>query len=324
MKATKTVLSILILICFGFLFTASSHADTPYKFGTGGKNGLYYPVGSALAKVYNQSAKGPKIKVINTGGSIDNIKLLMQSKIQLAIVQADAARDAFKGKLAFQKGKPYKGLRALFALHNEVFTVVARQKSGIKKLADLKGKKVSVGEKGSGTLRNAKLALSVVGLKFNDLASTLYLKTQLAAKKLKTGEIDAFFFMVGHPNKLIYNLCKTKNLKINLVPIPHVRKKIMPKYKYYTFDYISKAYYRNIQNEEGVDSFGIKALVVVDNQCSKAMVRKLVDIIVNKTTKLKRGHRALKRLDPYDTVKGVSIPFHPTAEKIFRDNVIIY
>jgi TRAP transporter TAXI family solute receptor len=192
---------VLALICGLWGLAGQAGAQQTCIMGTGGKGGLYYPVGRAIAKFFNANCKGHQVSVINTKGSVENLQLLKAGKIQVAMCQADTAYEASRGKLPFLKGKPYKDLRAVGALYNEVLTLVTREKSGIKKLADIKGKRVAVGQKGSGTLQNTKLALSVVGLKLKDLGQAQYLANQAAAKKFKAGQLDALFFTVGAPQQ---------------------------------------------------------------------------------------------------------------------------
>ncbi len=308
-----------LLVASGLLMGGlSTAAGEPIPLGTGGKSGVYYPVGKAVAQVYNKNNAGEPIKVLPSKGSVDNLQALSEGKIKLAIAQADVAQLAAKGKLPFQKGKPYKNLRAIMALHVEDMTLVASKKSGIKKLTDLKGKRVAVGEPGSGTLQNVQLALSVVGMSIKDLGQAQKIGLQAASDKFKAGKLDAIFYFVGHPNKYIKQLSKLKNIKIRLIPIPGVINKILMKYDYYVLSRLSVIHYKGVLNRVGVETFGIKALLLTDKKTPDAVVSRLVNCVLDNFSQFKSQHKSLLAMKLNWLTKGVSVPFHPAAQKILK------
>lgn len=313
-KALLTLMAIgALLFC-----NPSAEAGGPYAMGTGGKNGVYYPVGQAIAGLYNKSISGKQISALVSKGSVQNLQQLEAGKIKLAIVQADTASKAFNGKLPFQKGKPYKNLRAVLALHTEDMTLIASKKSGIKKLTDIKGKRVAIGPPGSGTLQNTELALRCAGLSIKDLGKAYKIGPPKAVDQLLAGKIDAMFYFVGHPNKCIKKLSKSKMIKFRLIPIPNIINKILLKHDYYVLGHISNINYRGILNRFGVDTFGIKALLVADKNAPASLIKGIVTSVLTDLKKFKKQHKALMFLSPQKMVKGVPIPFHPAAKKILQ------
>lgn len=204
------------------------------------------------------------------------------------------------------------------SLHMEQMTILAREKSGVKKLTDLKGKRVAVGKPGSGTYENAKLALSVAGMTFKNLGKVYKIGGKEAAAKFEEGKLDAIFYFVGNPNKYVKQLCKSRKTRIRFVPVPNVIEKILMKNKYYSTGYVSKYFYRNSLNKVGAETFGIKALLVTDAKTSNKTIKNLLGCVLDDFKKFKRQHQSLMLLTPTGITEGISIPLHPAAKAVFK------
>ena len=275
-----------------------------YTMGTGGEGGLYLPMGRDLAALVNQGSKDFQIEVVPSKGSVQNIQWLAEGKFNLGIGQADLALEAYEGKLAFEQGKPYTGLRALFGLHTEAVTLIASKKSGIKWLEDLKGKRVGLGAPGSGTLDNSLFALELVGLTKEDLAEAALINPKKAAELFKQGKLDAFFYTVGHPNKLVSDISACKGVQVYLVGVHDVLSKVILEYDQYVMDRVSNIHYPQVLNRTGVETFGIKALLLVDEKAPDALVTAVVETMLNRLPELKAKQPALLFVQPGQNARG--------------------
>jgi TRAP transporter TAXI family solute receptor len=317
MMNLKKALLILAVICLLLPSAGPAQAKKDYFMGTGSLGGLYYPAGGMIAKLYN-GKYADRIKIESTEGSVENLKRLMEGDLDLALIQGDVAYMAYKGKLDFQKGKPYKDLRALLGLHVEAMTIVASEKSGITSMANMRGKRVALGEPGSGSLKNSEVALKAAGLTKKDLKQALTIGHQKAMDLFKKGKLDAIFLTVGHPNDYVKRLSTLKGTKITLVSVPNVVSNILVNYPYFTIDYISTFYYRKAMNKVGVETFGPKALLLTTKAAPAPFIKDVMDAVYDNFSVLCEKIDAFKRLTPDKTVKGVTVPFHPAAKDILK------
>mgnify|MGYP003971456929 FL=1 len=223
-----SILSILILSLL-FLFLK----DNTLTIGTGSEKGIYYPTGLAISEIINKYSNYQSI-AIPSKGSVYNVKEILQDNFTFGIVQSDVQHDAYT------LGKT--NLRALLSLHPETITLVASAQSNIKSVTDLKGKKVNLGNDGSGHLQNAKTVLKIFDLTEKDLSPS-YLNIMDSITALKNGEIDAYFYTIGHPDKTTY-IATSSKIKTNLIPIsgPKIETYIKD-HPYYTINIIKKEFY---------------------------------------------------------------------------------
>ena len=172
------------------------------SIGTGGVTGVYYPTGGAICRLVNKGRKkhGVRCSVESTGGSVYNLNAIRQGELDLAVAQSDWQYHAYNGTSQFKDDGPNKDLRAVFSLHPEPFTVVASKGSGIKNFEDLAGKRVSVGNPGSGQRATAEVLMDEMGWTMDKFALPAELKAAEQSQALCDGNIDAFFYTVGHPS----------------------------------------------------------------------------------------------------------------------------
>ena len=215
MKAKKLVLAVLAMATAVSLFAGcgggggdkKSAGGGEKKFiniATGGTSGTYYPLGGALADILNKNVKGANASAQSTGASVANINLLKEGKVDIAFVQNDISYYAVKGLEMF-KGKEVKNLKALATLYPETIQIVTTAKTGVKTLADVKGKRVAVGAAGSGTEANARQILEAAGITYDDI-KVQYLSFGEAASALKDGNVDVAFVTAGFPTAAIQDL----------------------------------------------------------------------------------------------------------------------
>ena len=181
---------------------ASAQGDRFITIGTGGVTGVYYPLGGAICRLVNKDRKqhGIRCSVESTGGSVYNINTIRAGELNLGVAQSDTQYYALKGEKTFSEVGPFEGLRAVFSVHPEPFTVVARADAGIKTFDDLKGKRVNIGPPGSGTRDTMDIVMAAKGWTLDDFALASGLKPAEQSQALCDNKIDAMLYAVGHPS----------------------------------------------------------------------------------------------------------------------------
>ncbi|NDV18719.1 TAXI family TRAP transporter solute-binding subunit [Pseudodesulfovibrio sp. JC047] len=317
----KKLLYVALLLCLGYMLTAVPASAGKTKFvtiGTGGITGVYYPTGGAIAKIVNKKKDvyGIRATVESTGGSVFNVNAVMAGDLEFGVVQSDRQFQAFEG-IAEWEGKPQKKLRAVFSIHPESVTLVAGADTGIKGIKDLKGKKVNIGNPGSGQLQNSKDALSAVGLTMDDIDAEK-VKAAEAPGLLQDGRIDAFFYTVGHPSGAIKEACAGAR-KVNIVPIVGVDSLYMD-HPYYAPSIIPMKNYPSAANAgKDVNSFGVKATIVTSADVPDAVVYAITKEVFENFDEFKKLHPAYAVLTKEGMLQGLSAPIHPGAMKYYKE-----
>jgi uncharacterized protein len=295
----------------------SSFALAQQRFitiATGGTAGTYFPLGGALAEIWNKNIKGANVNATATGASAANIAMLKDGKVDVIFVQNDAAYYAYKD-LESYKGKSMPEIRGLACLYNETCQLVALADSGIKTIADLKGKKVSVGAAGSGVELNARQILEAAGLSYGDI-KVQYLSFAESASNLKDGNIDAAFNTAGAPTAAIQDLSASK--KIILVPIDKgVAAKLMQKWSFYTPEKIAAGTYLNVNSD--VWTVSVKSMLAVSAKLDAQLVYDMLKTMFANGERLAASHKKGADIKIAAGVDGMSIPLHPGAERFFKE-----
>lgn len=287
------------------------------SIGTGSMTGVYYPVGSAIMKLVNKNKDGVdiKAKVESTGGSVYNINAVVNSDLTFGVAQADRQFQAVKG-LQEWKNKPQSKLRAVCSLHPEIITLVATDASKIKNLTDFKGKKINLGNAGSGNRGNAEQILKVAGIPLDSFTAES-LNAGECPKMIQDGRIDAFFYTVGHPAGTIKEATAGKR-KVHFVPITGMEK-LLKECPYYAVAAIPVKNYPMSSSTEDVPSIGMMTTLVTSSDVSDDVVYKVTKAIFSNLDELKKMHPALEHLTPESMLKGLSAPLHPGAENYFKE-----
>ncbi|TVR42763.1 MAG: TAXI family TRAP transporter solute-binding subunit [Planctomycetota bacterium] len=301
---------------------AAAPAASPFvTIGTGGVTGVYYPVGGAIANMINgrRSELGLRASVESTGGSVYNINAVLSGDLTIGIAQSDRQYEAVNG-LGDWAGAPQSQLRAIAGLHQEVITLVAAAEAGIAGVADLRGKRVAIGNPGSGQRGNSEEVLAAFGL---DPASDLNAEGLVAAESprvLQDGRIDAFFYTVGHPNGNITEATSGRR-QVRLVPISgEAIDAIVAAKPFYSHARIPMRLYPNAANEEDyVESFGVSATLVTSAAVDEATVYAITQTIFENLERLRGQHPALGGLEAEGMLSGLSAPLHPGAERYLRE-----
>jgi uncharacterized protein len=297
---------------------AQKAADT-IDIGTGGVTGVYYPAGGGICRLYNKNRgqQGKNCVVESTEGSIANIEDLRSGQLDMVIVQSDWQFHAYEGDGPFAQAGPYRDLRAVFSLHAEPFTVVARADSGIATVADLRGKRVNIGNPGSGQRATTEAVMAANDWTMADFAQASELPSDEQAAALASGRVDAIVFTVGHPSGEIYDA--TQSTSARLVPItgPAVDRLIADN-PYYAKAVIPGGLYRG--NDSPTPTFGVRATLVTTAATPDDVVYLVVKSVIENFEEFKRLHPALGQLDRREMARAaLTAPLHPGAERYYRE-----
>jgi TRAP transporter TAXI family solute receptor len=283
------------------------------RMATGGTTGTYYAFGSAVAQILSENTDFA-ITVQSTGASKANIELIDSGDVEIAIVQNDTMDYAARGLETFN-GTKYNTFSAMAAVYAEVCQVVASASSGIKTVADLRGKNVSVGDAGSGTEINARHILDAYGLSYSDIR-VQNLGVGPSADALKDNKIDAFFFTSGAPASGITDLAASKDIVLVEIDSAHVAQ-LRAKYPSYTQYAIPAATYKGMTS--AANTVAIKATFIVSNKLSADTVYNLTKALFERKAQIELAHAKGKELTLSYAVDGIPVPFHPGAERYFKE-----
>jgi hypothetical protein len=287
--------------------------------GTGGITGVYYPTGGAIANMVNLKRDKYNIRatVEATGGSVFNINAVIAGDLQFGIAQADRQFQAVHGIAEWQERGPQKKLRAVFSLHPETVTLVAGDDTGIRDIRDLKGKRVNIGNPGSGQHQNSLDALNAAGLGLGDIKA-VEVKAVEAIEMLEAGTLDAFFYTVGHPSAAILKVTRGKR-KVRIIPILGVDT-LFVLHPYYVPSSINMQYYPGAADAgKTVESFGVKATLVTSSDVPAPIVYALTREVFENFEAFKAQQPAFAGLTKMGMLQGLSAPIHQGALRYYRE-----
>jgi TRAP transporter TAXI family solute receptor len=255
--------------------------------------------------------------VESTGGSAFNINTIRAGELDFGLTQSDVQYNALKGLAQFKEGGAYSDLRAVYSVHPEPFTVLARKEINAKTFDDLKGKRVNVGNPGSGTRASMDELLTALGWKTSDFSLASELRADEHGPALCDNKIDAFFYGVGHPSANIQDPTTSCSAKLVSITGPAVDK-LVASSPYYAKATIPGGMYAN--NPDGAQTYGVLATVVTSAKVPDEVVYLLVKATFDNFEEFKKLHPAFANLKPEEMVKnGLSAPLHPGAEKYYKE-----
>lgn len=328
-------LGIAVLTTLAVVWTAASVAQeiTFFRIGTGGTAGTYYPVGGLIANaISNPPGSRPCDKggscgvpglvatVQSSNGSVDNVRQIGSGAIEMALCQADIAYWAHHGTGLFRDQGPIANLRAAANLYPESLHIVVRADAGIANIADLKGRRVSLGERGSGTLVDTMAVLAAYDLDEKDI-EPLYTKAGDASLMMREGKIEAFFFVAGYPVTAITELAK--DVEINLLSIDDAEAdELVAFYPFFTKGVIPTRVYNGIG---ATNTINIGAQLLVSADVDEELVYSIVQALWNENTRrlLDSGHAKGREIRLETALDGIAIPLHPGAERFYREAGLI-
>ena len=286
--------------------------------GTGGVTGVYYAAGGAICRLVNKdrAKHGIRCSVESTGGSVFNINTIKAGELDMGFAQSDVHYNATKGVNQF-KDAAFTDLRAVFSVHPEPFTVLARKEAGVKTFADFKGKRFNVGNPGSGTRSSMEELLAGLGWKMSDFALASELKADEHGPALCDGKIDGFFYAVGHPSANIQDPTTSCGAQLVALTGPAVDKLVGEK-PYYARATIPAGLYPN--NPNAAQTYGVLATLVASAKTPAETVYQVTKAVFDNFDEFKKLHPALANLNPESMVKdGLSAPLHEGAARYYRE-----
>ena len=313
---SKRLIAAALTALAALSLSGAAQAQQFFRIGTGGTAGTYYPVGGMIANAVSQPGK-IVVTAQASNGSLANVTGIAGGAIESGFSQADVASWAFTGRGIYE-GKPnVPGLRLIANLYSESVHLVVRKGSGIKSVADLRGKRVALDEPGSGTLVDARIILAAYGIKESDIKPE-YIKPNQAGDKLKDGALDAFFFVGGAPAGAIAELASA-GAGIDLIAIDGAPAEIIRKTDtFFSADLIPAETYKGIG---ATQTLAVGAQWVTSDKADANTVYEITKALYGDAAQkaLAAGHAKGKQITRENAVKGAGIPFHPGAERFYKE-----
>ncbi|SNC75674.1 hypothetical protein SAMN04487881_3027 [Marinobacter sp. es.048] len=324
LKLKASAFAVAAAVSLGAASTSVSAQEQRFvTIGTGGVTGVYYPAGGAICRLVNMDRKehGIRCSVESTGGSVYNLNAIRQGELDLAVAQSDWQYHAYNGTSQFKDDGANKDLRAVFSLHPEPFTVVASKGSGIKAFEDLEGKRVSIGNPGSGQRATAEVLMNEMGWTTDKFSLAAEIKAAEQSQALCDGNIDAFFYTVGHPSGAIKEA--TTSCDSVLVNVDNAAtQKLIDDNPYYRKAVIPGGMYRG--SDDDVTTFGVAATFVSSTDVPDDVVYAVVKAVFENFDSFKRLHPAFANLNKEEMVSdALSAPLHPGAAKYYKEAGLI-
>lgn len=293
--------------------------QTFVTIGTGGVTGVYYPTGGAIARLVNKDRKvhGIRCSVESTGGSVYNLNAIAGGELDMGVAQSDWQYHAYHGTDQFAEKGPNKDLRAVFSIHPEPFTVVARKDSGIKDFMDLKGKRVNIGNPGSGQRGTLEVVMKALGWTMDDFKLASELKAAEQSSALCDNKIDAMIYTVGHPNGSIQEAASSCDSVMVSVTGPAIDK-LVNEADYYRTAIIPGGMYKGTDTD--TKTFGVGATFVSSAKVPENIIYNVVKAVFENFDEFKKLHPAFENLKKEEMIKdGLSAPLHDGAIKYYKE-----
>ncbi|WP_406682090.1 TAXI family TRAP transporter solute-binding subunit [Rhodobium gokarnense] len=307
------------LVAIGMALPASAAEQQFISIGTGGVTGVYYPTGGAICRLVNKARKehGIRCSVESTGGSVYNINTVRAGELEFGVAQSDWQYHAYKGTSKFEDQGPFEKERAVFSVHPEPFTLLVRSDVDVEKFEDLKGKRVNVGNPGSGQRATMEVVMDAFGMTMDDFSVAAELKGSEMAQALCDGKIDAMIYTIGHPAAAITEATTTCDVKLVDVAGDPIDKLVADN-PYYRTAVIPGGMYRG--TDEDTHTFGVGATFITSADVPDEVVYVVVKAVFDNFEDFKKLHPAFANLKEAEMIKdGLSAPLHPGAVKYYKE-----
>jgi len=315
----KFLRGLLSLAGVALVATAPAHAQQKFiNVLTGGTSGVYYPMGVALSQIYGKALPDTKSTVQATKASAENLNLLQAGRGEIAFTLGDALSDAWKGNEEAGFKTPLKKLRGVAAIYPNYIQIVASADSGIKTMADLKGKRLAVGAPKSGTELNARAVLKGAGMSYKDLGKVEYLPFGESVELMKNRQLDATLISAGLGVAALRDLSSSVKIVVVSVPADVIAKIGDPAYQAAVIP--AKTY--EGQDQE-VATVAVQNFLVTHEGVSTDTVYKMTKSMWENLDHLVAAHSAAKAIKKENAAKGMPVPLHPGAEKYYREIKLI-
>ena len=288
------------------------------SIGTGGVTGVYYPTGGAICRLVNKNRKehGIRCSAESTGGSIYNINTIRAGELEFGVAQSDWQYHAYHGTSKFEDQGKFEGLRAVFSVHPEPVTIIAHDDSGISNITDFKGKRVNIGNPGSGTRGTWEVIEAALGWERSDLKLAAEMKSAETGQAVCDRKIDAYFWLVGHPSALTQESLSTCDAHLVHATGDAIDKLVADNSFYRTATIPTGMY----NNESDVTTFGVGATFVSRADVPDEVVYVVVKAVFDNFDNFKKLHPAFGNLKPEEMISdSLSAPLHDGAAKYYKE-----
>ena len=313
----KLTLGLLATLALAATTISASAEQKFISIGTGGITGVYYPTGGAICRLVNKERKttGIRCSVESTGGSVYNVNTIQSGDLEFGVAQSDVQYNAYNGKAQWE-GKPFTKLRAVFSVHPEPVTIIARADANIHNITDLKGKRLNIGNPGSGTYATWEIIEAALGWQRTDLKLAAELKSAETGQALCDNKIDAYYWLVGHPSALTEETLNTCDSNLVNATGPEVDKLVAAN-PYYRKAVIPAGMYNN---KEDIHTFGVGATFVTSADVPDDVVYIVAKAVMSNLDDFRKLHPAFANLKAEEMIKdGLSAPLHPGAIKAYKE-----
>jgi len=298
-------------------------ADKYITIGTGGVTGVYYPAGGAICRLVNRGRRehGIRCSVESTGGSVYNLNSLRVNELDIAVAQSDWQYHSYHGTGPFQDLGPDKNLRSLFSLHSEPFTVIARADAGVRDFNDLVGKRVNIGNPGSGMRATMEVIMERKGWTKQTFKLASELKASEQAQALCDNKIDVMIYAAGHPNGAVQEVTTTCDTKLINVTGSEIDA-LVNEFPFYAYTTVPGGMYSG--NPDDVKTFGVKATFVASSNVDEEIIYRVVKSVFDNFDNFKTLHPVFSTLEPRRLVReGNTAPLHKGAQRYFSEKGLL-
>ena len=311
-----SILSVLLVLVISVVAGCGDSAGEKkfLNIATGGTAGTYYPIGGAMAEILNNNIEGMNASAQSTGATVANINMLQEGSVDLAIVQNDIAYYAANGIEMFE-GKKIDNLRGIASLYPETCQIITLDATGIKSIAELKGKRVAVGAMGSGAEANARQILEAYGITYDDIDEQ-FLSFSEAANALKDGNVDAAFLTAGYPTAAVQDIASQNPIRVLPVEADKADA-LIAKYPFYTKVVIPAGTYAGF--EEDVPAISVMAMLVCTDKIDEQMGYDITKALFTNLDRIKAAHAVGKFITKESVMEGMPITMNAGAEKYFKE-----
>jgi len=314
----RQLLALIAAASVGGFATVAGAQQQFISIGTGGVTGVYYPTGGAICRLVNKDRKehGIRCSAESTGGSIYNINTIRAGELEFGVAQSDWQFHAFNGTSKFEDQGKFEKLRAVFSVHPEPVTIIASDESGVMNITDLKGKRLNIGNPGSGTRGTWEVLEGALGWQRSDLKLAAEMKSAETGQAVCDGKIDAYFWLVGHPSALTQESLATCAAHLVNATGPEIDKLVADN-SYYRKATIPAGMYNN---DKDIETFGVGATFVTSTDVPDEVVYVVVKAVFENFDQFKKLHPAFANLKPEEMISdSLSAPLHPGAEKYYKE-----
>ena len=319
LKAIRVVAVLGVLVAIPIEFLGAQTQRAFITIGTGGVTSVYYPIGGAICRLVNRSRKehGIRCSAESTGGSVYNINTLRAGELDFGVVQSDWQYYAYEGTSKFAEQGPLKNLRSVFSVHAEPFTVVARADSGIRTFDDLQGKRVNIGNPGSGARTTMEAVMKAKGWTRDTFKFASELRSFEQSRALCDGKIDAMVITTGHPSGIVKEV--TTSCDTVLVPVTGAAiDRLVDDNSYFRRTTIPGGMYRGTDGDTA--TFGVGATLVTTADMPEEVVYRVVRAVFDNFDQFEKLHPAFANLEPQEMIRdGLSAPLHDGAARYYKE-----